>query len=83
MSKYKKFNLQPKLKRISSHIYIKSLILDKIGNPIEIDCGLIGQIDSLRTCGIELDLFKFKIMEANPFFCRSSWNRESAFVLAI
>ena len=49
-----------KTQRISSHTQIKGLWLDKDGKPIEITCGLVGQIDARQARGIIVDLIKTK-----------------------
>lgn len=49
-----------KTQRISCHTHIKGLGLDKDGKPMEIGCGLVGQMDGRQACGIVVDLIKSK-----------------------
>ena len=48
------------MERISAHTHIKGLGLDKDGKPMEIACGLVGQMDARQACGIVVDLIKSK-----------------------
>ena len=48
--------------RISCHTHIKGLGLDKDGKPMEIACGLVGQIDARHAGAIVVELIKSKKM---------------------
>ena len=51
-----------KTQRISCHSHIKGLGLDKDGKPMEIACGLVGQMDARQAGGIVVELIKSKKM---------------------
>ncbi|KAK1348802.1 RuvB-like protein 1 [Hamiltosporidium tvaerminnensis] len=50
------------LKRISTHSHIKSLGLNSVGEPIDIECGVVGQYNAREACGIVVELVKNKKM---------------------
>jgi DNA helicase TIP49 (TBP-interacting protein) len=68
-----------KTQRISSHTHIKGLGLDKDGKPMEIACGLVGQMDGRQACGIVVDLIKSKKMAGKALIRWSTRNRENSF----
>ena len=73
-----------KTQRISSHTHIKGLGLDKDGKPLEISCGLVGQMDARQACGIVVDLIKSKKMAGKALlFAGPPGTGKTAMALAI
>ena len=73
-----------KTQRISSHTHIKGLGLDKDGKPMEIACGLVGQMDGRQACGIVVDLIKSKKMAGKALlFAGPPGTGKTALALAI
>ena len=73
-----------KTQRISCHTHIKGLGLDKEGKPMEIACGLVGQMDGRQACGIVVDLIKLKKMAGKALlFAGPPGTGKTALALAI
>ena len=73
-----------KTQRISCHTHIKGLGLDKDGKPLEIACGLVGQMDGRQACGIVVDLIKSKKMAGKALlFAGPPGTGKTALALAI
>ena len=73
-----------KTQRISAHTHIKGLGLDKDGKPMEIACGLVGQMDARQACGIVVDLIKSKNMAGKALlFAGPPGTGKTALALAI
>ena len=51
-----------KTQRVASHSHIKGLGLDKLGNAIDVDSGLVGQVNAREGAGIIVDMIKTKTM---------------------